>query len=840
MREIDLRITTSGAMRLNRWALLKVIPSAVLLVVFVANAQRAAGQSYTTIDFPGTVGNTVAYGVNNMGQIVGTYGDSSPIPHGFRLVAGQFTSMDFPGANPGASGGAHGINNVGQVGQIVGIYEGAVGTDGYVWTSGSFTPFDIPGASHSFNGGTVPFGINDSGQIVGEFEGNTSSGFGIHGFSAPSSGGSYIPLDFPNSHSTQANGINNAGQIVGQYQPSSGPLAAFLYSNGTFSTISGFQSANGINNTGQIVGFDGVSSGLLLTGNTLTPINYPLAVSTVALGINDAGVIVGYYRDAQGGIHGFVRNPIVLLDPVPTLLSGPAVITPSAQVGSQTGAQLLATKGSPVLGAATDGVSQVVIRIPATNVGDQFSLTLFNDQQPPTQSGLPTEDGALGIPGQQTFTQSQLTVTAINTGNGPNGPNPPYAFAIYRAPVDFARPTSTGFKSGMCNGSSYFDDQSPCRSVSVQVQAISAGGPPISVPIVLVRPPVILIHGLWGDISNWDNFNPLITGPLSADRRFSVGRINYKNIIGPQIIATNPAYQSVASAAENSLGFQYNASRTNTSISQWIKAFKSGTQGVNPLNIAVASVQADIVGHSMGGDISRTLPLLAQYYSGPSFGQGLIHKLITIDTPHLGSPLADNLHLLDPRNACTRGILAGKGNYSFLNVQMQGLGVINGAVGDLSPSSPALNQINNPPQPQPRYIPTALIAGIYTNFASLNCTVCDAFVLRNSSTFGCPNDPLAQSLTPQGWPAIFGTAPNNQNDAIVSLSSQLNTSNPTGMGFQFPGYVHSKGTEGLSFTRPSVLDPDVVPPSTISVPTRVINILNTPVTNSTVFVSLNP
>ena len=64
-------------------------------------------------------------------------------------------------------------------------------------------------------------GINESGQIVGYYDG--------HGFLL--SGGTYTRLDVPGSYpdSTGASGINNAGQIVGSYLDASNRIAlAFL------------------------------------------------------------------------------------------------------------------------------------------------------------------------------------------------------------------------------------------------------------------------------------------------------------------------------------------------------------------------------------------------------------------------------------------------------------------------------------------------------------------------------------------------------------------------------------------------------------------------------------
>lgn len=508
---------------------------------------------------------------------------------------------------------------------------------------------------------------------------------------------------------------------------------------------------------------------------------------------------------------------VTLVDPVPNLVSGTAVLT-AVQL------QNFLSQGRVVKGAAADGVTQLVVRIDTTGPNHQFTVTLINDQN--VRSTLPSEDGALDMPGNTGFSSSQLTVTAGAVDS--NGMA--HAFIAYRAPIDFARSTGgSGFKSGTCQGSTMPDNQLACRSVFLKVQDTTANTSLPTTSITIVRAPVVLIHGLWGDMDNWNDFNPLVNGARKVDSRFSVQRVNYDYDIFAQITNTVPMYIDLTGASANSLGFRYNADRIYKEIINWFKTFfKTGS---NPAGIPVAGVQVDIVAHSMGGDVARTFPLLPQYLSDATLGAGLIHKLITIDTPHLGSPLATNL-LLSPQNDCTRITLAWFGDYAFTSVQLKGIGTALGAIGDVSPSSSALNNINNPQLPPPHPLPSALVAGIYSNFASLSCSVCAAATLR----INCPNDPLTQSLTQQGWPAIFG----ENNDAIVGLGSQLNTTpNPSG-GLQFTGYVHSQGTEKLSFTGPSVLDPDVVPPKTISIPNQVISLLNTPVTTSSVFQLLNP
>lgn len=72
----------------------------------------------------------------------------------------------------------------------------------------TFSRLDVPGSSF----GTVASGINDAGQIVGQYFDVGSRG---HGFLL--SGGVYTPIDVPGAIAATARGINDAGQIVGDY-----------------------------------------------------------------------------------------------------------------------------------------------------------------------------------------------------------------------------------------------------------------------------------------------------------------------------------------------------------------------------------------------------------------------------------------------------------------------------------------------------------------------------------------------------------------------------------------------------------------------------------------------
>ena len=112
-----------------------------------------------------------------------------------------FTTIDVPGAT---STSAYGINDAGQ---IVGSFNNATGSHGFLKDGATFTGFNVPGTTD-----TDASGINDAGQIVGDFGGN--------GFLKD--GATFITIDVPGSSFTAASGINDAGQIVGSHSDATG------------------------------------------------------------------------------------------------------------------------------------------------------------------------------------------------------------------------------------------------------------------------------------------------------------------------------------------------------------------------------------------------------------------------------------------------------------------------------------------------------------------------------------------------------------------------------------------------------------------------------------------
>ena len=186
-----------------------------------------------------------------------------------------FTTIDVLDAS---STEAYGINNAGQ---IVGNFNDATGRHGFLATGGSFTTIDVPGNNIAL---TDARGINATGQIVGYFRDSSSyfrdSSSRDRGFLA--TGGSFTTIDVPGPTNTYAFGVNDTGQILGSFLYATGGPHGFLATGGSFTTIdvpgSLGTNASGINNAGQIVGDfnDGITyHGFLATGGSFDTIDVP-------------------------------------------------------------------------------------------------------------------------------------------------------------------------------------------------------------------------------------------------------------------------------------------------------------------------------------------------------------------------------------------------------------------------------------------------------------------------------------------------------------------------------------------------------------------------------------
>jgi len=208
------------------------------------------------IDFPGA-SRTEARGINNSGQIVGKFNDMAFRSHGFlRNVDGSFVQLDMPFATTLVTE-ANGINDAGQ---IVGSFNDGTKTHGFSRTpEGTFTSFDVPGAIQVSN-----LGIDSHGNTVGFFVDAKNVG---HGF-VQRPGATLTVIDLTGAVNTSVGGINDSGQIVGAYfdgsqshgfamagpVTTSGPLTGFTVLDDPRVFPGGNSGAAAINNLGAIVG----------------------------------------------------------------------------------------------------------------------------------------------------------------------------------------------------------------------------------------------------------------------------------------------------------------------------------------------------------------------------------------------------------------------------------------------------------------------------------------------------------------------------------------------------------------------------------------------------------
>jgi len=245
---------------------------------------------FTTIDHPDSVLAEELGGLNNRGQIVSGFFDTTGTLRGYLLdEGGRFTTIEFPGAELTS---AYKINDRGQ---IVGVYETGGMRHGFLFEREELTAIDVPGAQR-----TQAFDIDHRGQVVGEYQDAAGA---FHGFLRDRDG-SFNAVDVPGALGTSTTGINDRGQMIGLYADAGGTPHAFLMDHGAVTTIDAPGAVStlpfGINNPGQIVGVfdDGVRGrGFMWENGKFTAPAIPPGTFGTAfpVDINDEGRIFGVY-----------------------------------------------------------------------------------------------------------------------------------------------------------------------------------------------------------------------------------------------------------------------------------------------------------------------------------------------------------------------------------------------------------------------------------------------------------------------------------------------------------------------------------------------------------------
>jgi triacylglycerol esterase/lipase EstA (alpha/beta hydrolase family) len=487
-----------------------------------------------------------------------------------------------------------------------------------------------------------------------------------------------------------------------------------------------------------------------------------------------------------------------LYDPIAdNLASGSGLVSSPTQ---------LAAASHLVRGVAADNATQALVEITGAGVsaGDSIQLTLSDENGP---SGNGASAGYLtALPANGMDSRTSNGVISIQAVSVP-GKGTAFGFAAFHAPTDFVRALNSS------------DPGAIDRILTIKATD-TTNNSTTTISVFVVRPPVVFVHGIWG--SPRDFFAS--DGGVAAATSFTGWQVHYAQYNHFVALSSSvPAYPGAPLLIQgNSLGFLYGAGQVLPQIRSAITDYKPNNGG----GVAIASTQVDVVAHSMGGDVVRFLPQLSGFAGQDTYNLGYVHKLISIDTPHLGSPLASSL--LDPRNTCAAQVLAMAGKYAFNSANINGNVNVNGAVGDLQPTSAAIASM----QSGAALIPTAMIGGQMTSTQTNGAgSAWEARVLVALCGNSYNNDPLAAELNPAGWTNLLS----QYNDAIVSLASQFDNDLAYSVSTPGPGQntfpaIHSPGANALGFLPPLIMD------EASGAPAEVVNLLNTPVSNSAIFV----
>ena len=295
-----------NAARFHATYILLIAPLFAILTTHTASAQDTTASpaltfTYTTVTVPGARG-TELFAVNNSGDMVGDYQDTSGLWHGLLISSGKIKTINHPGAVGGTY--LYGINSTGS---IAGFYQDGVGgTFAFTYKGGVFKSI-LPTGSTA----TLAYGVNDAGQVAGAYYDSANN---LHGFvGSPTTG--YKTLDVPGATATLARSINKSGIISLAWYNTSGLRSGATY-NGTKYTI--FKVAGSIetlprsiNTAGDIVmGYTDAAGthAALRTGGVFYKFSDPAQPNfTFATGINDKRMITGNIIDSVTGAHSGIK-----------------------------------------------------------------------------------------------------------------------------------------------------------------------------------------------------------------------------------------------------------------------------------------------------------------------------------------------------------------------------------------------------------------------------------------------------------------------------------------------------------------------------------------------------
>jgi pimeloyl-ACP methyl ester carboxylesterase len=293
----------------------------------------------------------------------------------------------------------------------------------------------------------------------------------------------------------------------------------------------------------------------------------------------------------------------------------------------------------------------------------------------------------------------------------------------------------------------------------------------------LVIPPVVLVHGLWGDKTSL----AFVRAYLDANQPW----IGQADLVAPICYSLYLAFDAKKDPLTN--GKDPCEVTSHAALQSEIDGLLAELDSEHTVGARV-----DIIAHSMGGLVARNYASQPTYGSARNRGLGQFHTIVTLDTPEIGSLLANFLvaHRLDTQKApittfpgLVWSALCGGADVETCfdengdPLSAPTLPIDTGAVYSLEPGSPSLT---NP-----------MLSG--PNIANATWRAISATAPKNSAlAFGL--DTLIAAIYPNpsapSVPTVNSILKNLPNDAIVTIASQTQGAQADQF-YTFPNLSHT-------------------------------------------------
>lgn len=702
----------------------------IALAFFCLTTQPAGAQpTYRVVEIAPLPGDSqsVPHDINDAGEVVGISGSNNAFiwsakdgakkvatveaPHYFwrqpttRLQINNRGSAVGPNFTWTKAGGVRYRENVcfPSGGCYVGIGFGGINDNDEVsvssMTSNSYFAFihnartnTYRNAGYNYIWPAYSYNLNNSGVFVGGMFNKRpgTTGAFIRGF---------INAPFPTYVGPGANGtvselydINDAGAAVGQ--DSGYPYIYYSANDYLYINLPG--TAQAINKEGAVVGNVGGRAFIYLKGvgayyieSLIDPAdpNYSKISIVDARGINGSGQIVAVTSSGKS---------LLLMPSIELLAATPEYVSNNTGI-LHSDVRLLKKASKPMRGVSADGLSTVMLKIGLQSMVQSVTVSLPTSPCGSDSISVNDSCGSLFRPGSVVpETSVQLTADPLS--------QEPVVFLAYRAPVDFNW------------GSEQMD--LPERTVNLTIRRF---GIDEVFPIIIRRPPVVLIHGNWSNRSAWNHVD------VSDDilKRFATYRADYS-----------------AQMADGIAGGATSVIDTiKSSVASYAKTF------------GVATAQVSVVAYSMGGLVAREIAQDKDVLADSFMNKGYIHKMVTMDSPHTGSEFANRLYNSSAR---CRDMFTARGSVVGKNIR------------DLSVGSEAIKKLSKLQVDTPKVRVHAIrssASDVQRKAAEDNYSYFDAKLVGLGMRYWYSCDLLPDD----GFEGLLGT----DSDLIVSRDSQV-------------------------------------------------------------------